>query len=115
MVATFEKDKNYLLGYHPHSLFGVVQTVISKKIFEKCGSLMLTTGASVIFKVPLLRRYMAAAGLIPATAVDMKNALNMTFPFNTLTHYPGGIGEMFYGVKEEQIILDKRKGWIKIA
>ena len=113
----WRQDRNYLLMYHPHSLFGIAYTLITRYIYEVQlpGCMFLFTGADVIQYLPLLRRIMAWWGCTSVSAKAMKKHLGLKFPFNALMLQVGGIAEMFYGLDQEQIILKKRLGFCKLA
>jgi len=113
----WHEDKNYLLMYHPHSLFGIAYTLITRYVHEVHlpGCKFLFTGADVIQYLPLLRRIMAWWGCTSVSAKAMKKHLTMPFPYNALMLQVGGIAEMFYGIDREQVILMKRLGFCKIA
>jgi hypothetical protein len=114
--GTFEKDRNYLVCYHPHSLFGVGYNIFTTYLWDAYGIRTLFTGADVVLYIPLLRRALAWWGITPVTAPAMKRNLKRAYPYNVLTLLPGGVAEMFYGIGEdEQIILNKRKGFCKLA
>lgn len=110
-----QKDKNYLVGFSPHSLFGIAYNALTKHLYEKYGIIGLFTGAEVVSYLPLLRRALCWWGYTSVSAKPMKKNLSHPYPHNVLTLLPGGIAEMFYGIDEEQIILSKRKGFCKIA
>lgn len=111
----WKRDKNYLLVYHPHSLFGVGFTLLSRYVHDLYGTTCLITVADVIRHVPLLRRIMAWWGCTSVSAPAMRRDLRLPWPHNALMLQPGGIAEMFYGVDREQIILRKRVGFCKVA
>ena len=115
--GAWREDKNYLLMYHPHSLFGIGYTLISRYIYEVHlpGCKFLFTGADVIQYLPLLRRVMAWWGCTSVSAKSMTKRLQLPFPHNALMLQVGGIAEMFYGIDCEQIILKKRYGFCKLA
>jgi len=58
---------------------------------------------------------LCAWGVTPVSANSMKKHLQLPYPHNILTLLPGGISEMFFGLTHEQIILKKRKGFVRIA
>jgi len=110
-----KKDTNYLLGYHPHALYGVAMSPISKELWTKFGITAMFTAADIVLYIPFLRRFMNCWGCTSASAKAMKQNLQRPYPQNVLMHTPGGIAEMFYGIDEEQIVLEKRKGFCKLA
>lgn len=111
----FPPTKNYLLVYHPHSLFGVAYNCMTSALYDKFGIITLFTGADVLAALPLLRRALSWWGFTPVSARSMKKNLVRPHPFNALTLMPGGVAEMFYGLEHEQVILAKRKGFCKLA
>jgi hypothetical protein len=54
----YSKNKNYLLCYFPHSLYGAGLFPLRKHFQDKYGMTLLFTGADILFKVPLLGRLM---------------------------------------------------------
>lgn len=113
--GTFERERNYLMVYHPHGLFGIAHTLYCRALHETYGTCGLFTGADVIFLMPLLRRLMTWWGCSAVTAGPLRRALRYPWPHNMTMLQPGGVSEMFYGTDREQIILGKRKGFCKIC
>ena len=111
----WKRDKNYLIVHHPHALFGIGFTLLSRYVFEVYGTQPLITVADVIAYVPLLRRIMSWWGCTGVSARSMRKDLALPWPHNSLMLQPGGIAEMFFGVESEQIILRKRVGFCKVA
>ena len=111
----FPPTKNYLLVYHPHSLFGVAYNAMTSAMYDRFGIITLFAGADVLAALPLLRRALSWWGYTPASAHSMKKNLVRPHPFNALMLMPGGVGEMFYGLEHEQVILARRKGFCKLA
>ena len=111
----WRRDKRYLLMYHPHSLFGIAYTLITRYIYDVYGTLFLFTGADVIKYLPLLRRIMAWWGFTSVSAAAMRRHMTQPWPYNALMLQVGGIAEMFYGIDHEQIILRRRLGFCKLA
>ena len=111
----FPPTKNYLLVYHPHSLFGVAYNVMTSALYNKFGIITLFTGADVLAYLPLLRRALSWWGFTPVGASSMRKNLVRPHPFNALTLMPGGVAEMFFGLEHEQVILARRKGFCKLA
>lgn len=104
-----------MLCYHPHSLYGVAGGNLWQDINKKFGTVPLFAGADIILYIPFLRRFMTYWGFTSASAKSMKQNLQRNYPQNVLMYAPGGIAEMFFGIEEEQIVLDKRKGFCKLA
>ena len=111
----FDSKRNYCLCYFPHALYGCGLFVIRRYFYDTYGMWMLFTGADVIFHVPLLRRIMTWWGLTHVSKAALKRSLKLPFPHNILMLEPDGIAGMFYGLQHEQIVLDKRRGFCKIA
>lgn len=76
---------------------------------------LLFAGADVIFRIPLLRRWMTWWGCTRASADAMKNTLQTPFPYNILLLPVDGIAGMFYGNRAEQIVIERRRGFCRIA
>jgi len=74
--------------------------------------LQIMTGAGVLLYIPFLRRHFRAWNLVPVDKKSFVWALQQKYPFNVTHLTTGGISEMFYGISQEQIILNKRKGRI---
>mmetsp|Transcript_9254 Transcript_9254/g.21384 ORF Transcript_9254/g.21384 Transcript_9254/m.21384 type:complete len:328 (+) Transcript_9254:68-1051(+) len=115
LAATFEKDKNYLVGLHPHGLWTMCYHLLWPQLVARFGILPMFIGADILLKIPFLRRHFRAYGMIGASREDVLWAMEQKYPHNVTTMCPGGIAEMFYGISREQIILRKRKGFVKLA
>ena len=113
--GTWKRDKNHLLMYHPHSLFGIAYTLVTRYFYDVYGTVFLFTGADIIAYLPLLRRIMCWWGFTSVSAPAMKANLRQAYPYNALMLQVGGIAEMFYGIDCEQIILRRRLGFCKLA
>lgn len=113
--GSYRKDKNYLVVNHPHALFGIAVNLWGKRLVEKYGTMPFFTVADIIFTLPLLRRLMVWWGATRVSAAPLKELLSQPYPHNVSMLQPGGVAEMFYGVDCEQIILEKRKGFCKVA
>mmetsp|Transcript_15338 Transcript_15338/g.27923 ORF Transcript_15338/g.27923 Transcript_15338/m.27923 type:complete len:331 (+) Transcript_15338:57-1049(+) len=115
LSAEFDKDKNYLIGLHPHGLWTMCYHLLWPQLIVRFGICPMFIGADVLLKIPLLKRHFRAYGMIGASKEDILWALEQPYPHNVVTMCPGGIAEMFYGITREQIILKKRKGFVKLA
>lgn len=115
MEGNFRRDKNYLIVYHPHGLFGIAHGLYSKELYDKYGIESLFTGADVIFLMPLLRRLMTWWGCCGVSAEPLRRLLRTPWPHNVAMLQPGGVAEMFYGTDREQILLSRRKGFCKMC
>lgn len=136
--AKLEKDKSYILASWPHGLLGGAGHFCFTD-FHKQGFHPICSGASIIKYVPFLRRIMCFIGYVDVSKQSLKKVLDVdkygpTYPHNIVHLVVGGIGEMFYttssgsndnknnagndnnkNVSPEQIIISKRKGFIKLA
>jgi len=71
-------------------------------------------GASVLFRLPLLRQWLSMAGLEPATARNLLRRLRT--PGCSTFLVPGGIAEMFLNDPDYEVVqLANRKGFCKHA
>ena len=113
--TTYDKSKNYLLCYFPHSLYGAALFGLRRYYEEHHDMTMLFSGADVILHVPFLRRLMTWWGMTRVSKHALKETLGLPFPHNVLMFQPDGIAGMFYGLEQEQIVLNKRRGFCKIA
>mmetsp|Transcript_18241 Transcript_18241/g.45607 ORF Transcript_18241/g.45607 Transcript_18241/m.45607 type:complete len:410 (-) Transcript_18241:382-1611(-) len=119
---------NFFVIYHPHALFGVGHSLFARHLHDLYGVYPLFTGADIVAKIPLLRRFLVWMGYTPVSAAALRKNLQRPYPENFLTLLPGGIAEMFYGSSGdyagsaatdghpfEQLVLRKRTGFCKIA
>mmetsp|Transcript_38617 Transcript_38617/g.70247 ORF Transcript_38617/g.70247 Transcript_38617/m.70247 type:complete len:330 (+) Transcript_38617:123-1112(+) len=110
-----EKEKNYMMLYHPHSLWAYGFDMAGDLLHKQFGITAVATGADAIFSIPWLRRVMTWWGLTRVTRKSLLRTLTFPYPRNVVFLSPGGIAEMFYGIDEEQLVLAKRKGFCKVA
>ena len=77
----------------------------------------ICTGASVIQYIPFLRRFMNLCGSADVSKASLTKLLRPSnHPYSVAHLVVGGIAEMFYGSQGvEQIVLAKRKGFVKLA
>lgn len=111
----FRRDKNYCLCYFPHSLYAMGLFILRRYFYDTYGMRLLFTGADVIFHAPILRRLMTWWGCTRVSKSALKKSLAQPYPYNIIMLQPDGIAGMFYGLEHEQIVLDKRRGFCKIA
>ena len=111
----YDRSKNYLLCYMPHSLYMYCLWTIRRYFIDKHGISVFFTGADVIFQVPIWRRIMTWWGCTRVSAEAMKKTLQIPFPHNVLLLSPDGIAGMFYGIEHEQCVLHRRRGFCRIA
>jgi hypothetical protein len=123
LLAKIDHEKSYLLTAWPHGLVSGGQHYGFCDFEEQYGVYPVYAGASVLKCVPFVRRFLHKAGFVPATKCDMSRLLNVkqygpSYPYNVVHLAPGGIQEMFYtpaSAEHEQIVISKRKGFIKLA
>jgi Diacylglycerol acyltransferase len=116
------KDRAYILAAWPHGLMSG-GTHVGFHDFEVRGYFPIFAGASIMRYVPFVRRLLHCMGYCDVTKEGLSKALDVhkngpTYPFNVVHLVVGGIQEMFYtpwNAPAEQIILYKRKGFIKLA
>mmetsp|Transcript_56147 Transcript_56147/g.136018 ORF Transcript_56147/g.136018 Transcript_56147/m.136018 type:complete len:485 (-) Transcript_56147:3-1457(-) len=115
-TTLYSRDRNYLLCYFPHSLYGAAIFPL-RRYFQTHhdGMTLLYTGADVLFRVPILGRFMTWWGLTKVSKHALMANLKMRHPYNMIMIQPDGIQGMFYGLDHEQIVLQKRKGFCKVA
>jgi 2-acylglycerol O-acyltransferase 2 len=83
----------------------------------KSGAIPVGVGASVLFRIPLLRNVCAWTGLVEATERGLQSILHLPYPYTTFIT-PGGIAEMWLGCggeAEEKIMLARRRGYARHA
>lgn len=115
MKTEFRKDRNYLVALAPHGLWTMCYHLLWPTMVQRFGITPLVIGADVLLKIPFFKRHFHAYGVIGASRKDLQWALKQQYPFNVTVIVTGGIAEMFYGISREQIILKKRKGFVKYA
>ena len=108
----------YIFGYHPHGIgaLGAFATFAT----EGCGWSKLFPGIPVSlltivtqFQSPLYRDYLMALGI---TSVSKKNALKVLGTNQSICIVVGGVRESLLGSTDSiELILNKRKGFIKLA
>lgn len=104
-----------MLCYYPHALFPCAYWLIYDFMKKKYQIRFMYTGANIIFWVPILRRIMVFWGCVSVSAEAMKEHLQSPYPYNCLMLQPDGIRGMFYGIEHEQIVLERRRGFCRIA
>lgn len=113
--VVFDRTRNYFLCYFPHSLYGYGLFILRRYFLDNWNMTMLFSGADIIFHVPMLRRCMTWWGLTKVSRNALSQTLRLPYPHNILMFQPDGIAGMFYGLDQEQIVLNKRKGFCRIA
>ena len=109
--------RRYLMANFPHGVFNVAAGYHGWHLITKQGLKPSAAGASVLFKLPILRQLMTWGGAVPATRSEVNRMLRRPYP-NVSLITPGGIAEIFLGnggESEEIIMLKERKGFVKLA
>eukprot|EP00811_Abedinium_folium_P035472 NODE_8261_length_1509_cov_13.118669.p1 GENE.NODE_8261_length_1509_cov_13.118669~~NODE_8261_length_1509_cov_13.118669.p1 ORF type:complete len:334 (+),score=101.61 NODE_8261_length_1509_cov_13.118669:98-1099(+) len=110
------KERNYLMCYHPHSLFGLAILTLQKHFRSVNGTCVLWTAVDIVLMIPFLRRVLVAAGGRSSSASSLHQALRKPYPYNITLLIPGGVAEMYCGADgEEQLVLARRSGFCRIA
>lgn len=125
LTPTFADSKSrvatgprYIFGYHPHGIgaIGAFGTFATEgcgwsKIFPGIPTSLLTIVTQ--FTGPLYRDYLMALGI---TSVSKKNALKVLANNQSICIVVGGVRESLLGSDDSvELILNKRKGFIKLA
>ena len=110
------KDKAYILAAWPHGLLGGGGHFCFVDLHLQ-GFHTICTAASVIQYIPFMRRFMSTVGSCDVGKAALTRVLRpASYPYSVAHLVVGGINEMFYGGGDvEQIVLHKRKGFIKLA
>lgn len=108
----------YIFGYHPHGVaaFGAFSAFGT----EACGWSKLFPGIPIClmtlvnqFQIPVYRDYLMALGI---TSVSRKNAMKVLEKNYSIAIVIGGASESLLSqVGSAQLILNKRKGFVKLA
>lgn len=119
LCKSLDNNRTYILAAWPHGLFGGFNHLCFVNFHQHYGMHVLPVGATALLYCPFLRRVVSAIGFVDAGKKPMTKALQpgqKPYPYNVLHLVVGGIQEMFYGnAGKEQIIISKRKGFIKLA
>lgn len=121
-LPKLSKDRSYILAAWPHGLFGGGNHY-GLCDFEEAGFYPIYSGASVMLYLPFVRRFVTMVGWTSVTKAGLSRVLDTkkygpSYPFSIVHLVVGGIHEMFYTpgyAVNEQIIITKRKGFIKLA
>mmetsp|Transcript_15921 Transcript_15921/g.21054 ORF Transcript_15921/g.21054 Transcript_15921/m.21054 type:complete len:356 (-) Transcript_15921:167-1234(-) len=116
MVISEELDpkKKYMFAEFPHGIFPM-GTFLSASVVPEYfpGQKIFGMGASVIFRGPVYRHIMAWIGTKPVTKQNFKEIYDQGHHAVVCV---GGIAEIFLVSKQsENIYLNKRKGFVKVA
>lgn len=118
-TAKLDPEKNYIFGYHPHGIisvgalcnFGTYATGFDE-LFPGIDLRLLTL--SVNFKFPLYREYFLAMGINDASKESIE--YHMSKKGRSVLLVVGGAAESLEtNVSENNLILQDRKGFVKMA
>jgi len=108
-------SNNYLMTMHPHGIMPPHHAPMLKWFREKFGIKILSAVADAALAAPILKRNFSWFGGVAASKKSMIKNMKRAYPYNVLCLFPGGVAECFYGMKHEQVVLRKRKGFVKLA
>lgn len=107
------RDKGLLYACFPHGVFPFGVALMWCEMLRQ-GRLLGGLGASVLFRIPLLRHGLAAIDISPATNRNLAQRLQTAGSRTFLV--PGGIAEMFLNDPDREVVnLADRKGFCKHA
>lgn len=113
-----DEGRKYLFCAHPHGVFGFYVVTVMEHLWSE-GRYLTCFGAPILIQLPLARRHFSWVGAMAADAKSMRTMKEdaAAHPHNVFWSTPGGIEEAFNGSHPdyEQIIVEKRKGFCKIA
>lgn len=109
-------DGKYCIAFYPHGVYPVGATMATEMFLRARNYESTASGASVLFYIPLLRRYLSFLGVHPATKKCINERLKDMKPGTIWMQSVGGISEMFLGIGDhEEIIINRRNGWLQIV
>ena len=122
LPEALDPQKAYILAAWPHSLVGG-GCHFGFSDFHERGIFPIYSAASITKYVPLARRFLATNGTCDVSKKSLSKILDVkangpSYPHNVVHLVVGGILEMFCTPGDapyEQIVLSKRKGFIKLA
>ena len=107
------QDRGLLYACFPHGVFPFGVVLMWCEMLRQ-GRLLGGLGASVLFRIPLLRHGLAAIDISPATNRNLARRLQTAGSRTFLV--PGGIAEMFLNDPDREVVnLAERKGFCKHA
>ncbi|XP_076867009.1 LOW QUALITY PROTEIN: 2-acylglycerol O-acyltransferase 3b [Brachyhypopomus gauderio] len=119
-TAELSPSRNYILGCHPHGIMSM--GAFSCFSTEACGFTEAFPGVrstlavlAGLFRLPLFREYLMAAGLLPVSKDSLKYVLS-TGTGNALVIIIGGAEESLAsrpGVNS--VVMKQRKGFVRLA
>ncbi|XP_077448167.1 2-acylglycerol O-acyltransferase 3b isoform X1 [Stigmatopora argus] len=120
-TAELNPNKNYILGCHPHGIMSI--GAFGCFNIECCGFSEAFPGMHVslavlagLFRIPLLRDYLMAAGLCPVSKASLCHLLSKSGTGNAVVIVIGGAAESLASHPGVQTVLVKqRKGFVRLA
>ncbi|XP_049597631.1 2-acylglycerol O-acyltransferase 3b [Syngnathus scovelli] len=120
-TAELNPNKNYILGCHPHGVMSM--GAFGCFNIECCGFTDAFPGMYVslavlagLFRIPLLRDYLMAAGLCPVSKPSLGYLLSKSGTGNAVVIVIGGAAESLASYPGVQTVLVKqRKGFVRLA
>ncbi|XP_070699440.1 2-acylglycerol O-acyltransferase 3b isoform X1 [Pempheris klunzingeri] len=120
-TAELNPNKNYVLGCHPHGIMSAgAFTCFST---ESCGFIEAFPGVRAtlailagLFRIPLFREYIMAAGLCPVSKPSLAHLLSKSGKGNAVVIVIGGAAESLAsspGVNT--VVMRQRKGFVRVA
>jgi len=112
-LASLPSDRGRLLACVPHGIVPYGVMLLWLEVLRQ-GRLLGGLGASVLFRLPLLRQFLGAIGIEPATPRAL--AAKLRVPGSDTFLVPGGIAEMFLNDPDLEVVqIATRKGFCKHA
>lgn len=114
-------NKNYILGCHPHGIMSA--GAFNCFSTESCGFTELYPGVrsclailAGLFRIPLFRDYIMAAGLYPVSKASLTHLLSKSGKGNAVVIVIGGAAESLSSSPgENTVVIKQRKGFVKVA
>lgn len=113
--SKFDPRKRYIFVAVPHGIIPLGSFMAIAFIRRFVPKLDARLGvASVLFRMPFLRQFFLWLGCVPACKANLTAVLQK--PGGKVAIMSGGVAEIFLSCRErEQIYLEKRKGFIRLA
>jgi len=116
-TADIDPTKQYIFGYHPHGILPLAAMWATNspswKLFQTSRD-TVTLIASHLFRIPVTREFLAAAGAREVSRRSFQYALGQG---KSVVLIPGGMKEMQHSFSstDEIVIYRSHKGFIKMA
>ncbi|XP_061659002.1 2-acylglycerol O-acyltransferase 3b isoform X2 [Syngnathoides biaculeatus] len=120
-TAELNPNKNYILGCHPHGIMSI--GAFGCFNIECCGFSEAFPGMRVtlailagLFRIPIFRDYLMAAGLCPVSKASLGHLLSRRGPGNAVVIVIGGAAESLASRPGVQtVVVKQRKGFVRLA